>query len=186
MGFLELFFTGVGLSADAFAAALCQGLNMKRLDWKRALLVGLFFGGFQALMPLIGFVLGSSLEQYIRSVDHWIVFLLLAFIGGKMVVETVRGGGEESGPCSRAWLPGLLLLALATSIDALAVGISFAFLQVEILPAVCLIGATTFVLSVGGVALGVRFGTRFQKQAGIAGGVILVLIGLKVLLEHLL
>ena len=172
MGFLELFFTGVGLSADAFAAALCQGLNMKRLDWKRA--------------PLIGFVLGSSLEQYIRSVDHWIVFLLLAFIGGKMIVETVRGGGEESGPCGRAWLPGLLLLALATSIDALAVGISFAFLQVEILPAVCLIGATTFVLSVGGVALGVRFGTRFQKQAGIAGGVILVLIGLKVLLEHLL
>lgn len=186
MGFLELFFTGVGLSADAFAAALCQGLNMKRLDWRRALLVGLFFGGFQALMPLIGFVLGSSLEQYIRSVDHWIVFLLLAFIGGKMIVETVRGAEEGTRPCGRAWLPGLLLLALATSIDALAVGISFAFLQVEILPAVCLIGATTFVLSVGGVALGVRFGTRFQKQAGVAGGVILVMIGLKVLLEHLL
>ena len=186
MGFLELFLTGVGLSADAFAAALCQGLHMKRLDWKRALVVGLFFGGFQALMPLIGYLLGSSLEQYIRSVDHWVVFLLLAFIGGKMIVETVRGGEEASCPCGRAWLTGLLLLALATSIDALAVGLSFAFLRVQILPAVCLIGATTFALSVGGVALGVRFGTRFQKQAGIAGGVILVLIGLKVLLEHLL
>ncbi len=185
MGFWELFLTGVGLSADAFAAALCQGLHMKRLNWPRAALVGLFFGGFQALMPLLGYLLGSQLERYIRSVDHWIVFALLLFIGGKMVVETLRGGEEEACESDRGFVTGLLLLAVATSIDALAVGISFAFLQVSILPAVALIGATTFVLSVLGVGIGSRFGTRFQKQAGIAGGVILMLIGIKILLEHL-
>lgn len=185
MGFWELFLTGVGLSADAFAAALCQGLHMKRLNWPRAALVGLFFGGFQALMPLLGYLLGSQLERYIRSVDHWIVFALLLFIGGKMVVETLRGGEEAACESDRGFVTGLLLLAVATSIDALAVGISFAFLQVSILPAVALIGATTFVLSVLGVGIGSRFGTRFQKQAGIAGGVILMLIGIKILLEHL-
>lgn len=185
MGFWELFLTGVGLSADAFAAALCQGLHMKRLNWPRAALVGLFFGGFQALMPLLGYLLGSQLERYIRSVDHWIVFALLLFIGGKMVVETLRGGEEAACESDRGFVAGLLLLAVATSIDALAVGISFAFLQVTILPAVALIGATTFVLSVLGVGIGSRFGTRFQRQAGIAGGVILMLIGIKILLEHL-
>lgn len=185
MGFWELLLTGVGLSADAFAAALCQGLQMKRLDLPRAALVGLFFGGFQALMPLVGYLLGSQLERYIRSVDHWIVFALLLFIGGKMIVETLRGGEDDCCGNSRAFLPGLLLLAVATSVDALAVGISFAFLQVSILPAVALIGTTTFALSVLGVGIGARFGTRFQKQAGIAGGVILILIGVKILLEHL-
>lgn len=185
MGFWELFLTGVGLSADAFAAALCQGLHMKRLNWARAALVGLFFGGFQALMPLLGYLLGSQLERYIRSVDHWIVFALLLFIGGKMVVETLRGGEEEACKSGRSFVTGLLLLAVATSIDALAVGISFAFLQVTILPAVALIGATTFALSALGVGIGSRFGTRFQRQAGIAGGVILMLIGIKILLEHL-
>ena len=129
MGFWELFLTGVGLSADAFAAALCQGLHMKRLNWARAALVGLFFGGFQALMPLLGYLLGSQLERYIRSVDHWIVFALLLFIGGKMVVETLRGGEEEACESGRSFVTGLLLLAVATSIDALAVGISFAFLR---------------------------------------------------------
>ena len=156
---------------------------MRRLNLPRAALVGLFFGGFQALMPLIGYLLGSQLEQYIAQLDHWIVFALLLFIGGKMIVETLRGE-EETAESGRAWLVSLLLLALATSIDALAVGISFAFLQVSIVPAVLIIGATTFVLSVAGVALGTRFGTRFRKQAGIAGGAILVLIGIKILLEH--
>jgi len=186
MGFLELFLTGVGLSADAFAAALCQGLRMKRIDWGKAALVGLFFGGFQALMPLIGYLLGSRFEAYIRAVDHWIVFALLAFIGGKMLIEALRGEAETCPVETRAWFPSLLLLAVATSIDALAVGISFAFLHVDILPAVALIGVTTFVLSVIGVAIGARFGTRFQKQAGIAGGVILVCIGIKILFEHLI
>jgi len=185
MTFWELFLTGVGLSADAFAAALCQGLHMKRIDWGKALLVGLFFGGFQALMPLIGYLLGSRFEMYIRAVDHWIVFALLAFIGGKMFIEALRGEDEADCGCSRKWLPSLLLLAVATSIDALAVGISFAFLRVDILPAVALIGITTFALSVIGVVVGSRFGTRFQKQAGMAGGVILVCIGIKILLEHL-
>ena len=183
MTFMELLLTGVGLSADAFAAALCEGLHMRRLNLPRAALVGLFFGGFQALMPLIGYLLGRQLEQYIAQLDHWIVFALLLFIGGKMIVETLRGE-EETAESGRAWLVSLLLLALATSIDALAVGISFAFLQVSIVPAVLIIGATTFVLSVAGVALGTRFGTRFRKQAGIAGGAILVLIGIKILLEH--
>lgn len=186
MSFWELLLMGVGLSADAFAVSLCQGLNMRKLDLARAAVVGLFFGGFQALMPALGYLLGSQLEQYIRSIDHWVVFALLAFIGGKMIFETLRGGGDDECKTGRSWLLSMLLLAIATSIDALAVGISFAFLKVSIISAALLIGATTFVLSVAGVAIGSRFGTRFKKQAEIAGGVILILIGVKVLLEHLI
>lgn len=185
MAFWELLLTGVGLSADAFAASLCQGLRMRRLSLGRMAAVGLFFGGFQALMPLLGYLLGSQLEQYITRVDHWIVFALLLFIGGKMIVEALRGEDGADGPEGRAWLLSLLLLAVATSVDALAVGISFAFLQVRIVPAALTIGVETFVLSAVGVELGRRFGTRFGRQAGVAGGVILVLIGTKILLEHL-
>lgn len=184
MGWFELFLTGVGLSMDAFAVAMCKGLSMRKLDPKRALLVGLFFGGFQALMPLIGWLLGKQFESLITNVDHWVVFGLLAFIGGKMIYEALRGDDETS--CTDTFsIRELTVLALATSIDALAVGISFAFLSVQILPAISIIGVTTFVLSLIGVAVGCRFGAKYRTKATLLGGAILVLLGIKILLEHL-
>lgn len=186
MGFFEVLMIGVGLSADAFAAAICKGLGMRRLSMKNMLLVAIFFGGFQALMPLLGYALGKQFAQYIVSVDHWIAFVLLGFIGGKMIAEVVQG--EEEACCGqeeRLDLREIFTLAIATSIDALAVGISFAFLQVDIGSAVLLIGVTTFLLSALGVAIGHRFGARYKDKATLAGGIILVLIGLKILLEHL-
>ena len=185
MGFVELFLIGVGLSMDAFAVSVCKGLNMKTLNRKHALVIGLFFGGFQGIMPLLGWLLGKQFERYITAFDHWIAFVLLAFIGGKMVWEALHEDPEEVCPQPRLDLKELFMLAVATSIDALAVGITFAFLQVNIWGAVSLIAATTFVLSVIGVWVGNRFGSRFQTKAEIAGGVILVLIGLKILQEHL-
>ena len=188
MGFTELFLIGVGLSMDAFAVSVCKGLNMHgTLNWRDTGLLALFFGGFQALMPLAGWALGRGFEQYITSIDHWIAFGLLAFIGGHMLWEVWKGEGEEdeneeAGPLR---LGELTLLAIATSIDALAVGITFAFLGVNIVSAISIIGCTTFVLSGVGVMVGYRFGLRYKKKAEIAGGVILILIGLKILLEHL-
>ena len=182
MGFLELFLIGIGLSMDAFAVAVCKGLGMGRVNKGQTVVIALFFGGFQALMPLIGWGLGRQFERYITSVDHWIAFLLLAYIGGKMVWEALRGEESVSGGFD---LRELLMLAVATSIDALAVGITFAFLKVEILSAVSIIGCTTFLLSLLGVVIGNRFGSRYQQRAEVTGGVILVLIGLKILLEHL-
>ncbi|MCM1024498.1 MAG: manganese efflux pump MntP family protein [Prevotella sp.] len=186
MGFLELFLIGVGLSADAFSVSVCKGLNMRRLNLKHAYVIALFFGVFQAVMPLIGYLLGTGFSEYIERFDHWIAFVLLAFIGGKMVVEAVRKKEDEEEEKTDVLKIGeLFVLAVATSIDALAVGITFAFLKVQILPSVLLIGATTFALSLGGVLLGNRFGARYKTKAEIAGGVILVLIGVKILLEHL-
>ncbi len=187
MSVAELFFIGVGLSMDAFAVAVCKGLAMgERVNRRQALVTALFFGAFQALMPLAGWALGRQFQGYITQLDHWIAFVLLAVIGGKMVWEALRGGEEASEKEAGGLdLKELVLLALATSIDALAVGITFAFLQVDILPSVSLIGATTFCLSLGGVWVGHSFGTRFKSKAEVAGGVILVLIGLKILLEHL-
>ena len=186
MGIVELFLIGVGLSMDAFAVSVCKGLNMKTLNRKHALVIGLFFGGFQGLMPLLGWLLGKQFEGYITAFDHWIAFVLLAFIGGKMVWEALHEDPEETEQGEpKLDLKELLMLAVATSIVALAVGITFAFLQVNIWGAVSLIAATTFVLSLIGVWVGNRFGSRFQTKAEIAGGVILVLIGLKILLEHL-
>ena len=182
MGILELFLIGIGLSMDAFAVAVCKGLGMRRINKGQAVVIALFFGGFQALMPLVGWGLGRQFERYITSVDHWIAFLLLAYIGGKMVWEALRG--EESVSCGFD-LKELLMLAVATSIDALAVGITFAFLKVEIFSAITIIGCTTFILSLLGVVIGNRFGSRYQQRAEITGGVILILIGLKILLEHL-
>ncbi len=186
MGFLELFLIAIGLSADAFSVSVCKGLNMRKLNLKHAYLIALFFGVFQAVMPLIGYLLGTGFSEYIEKFDHWIAFALLAFIGGKMVIEAIRekdGGPEEK---TDALSTGeLTVLAIATSIDALAVGITFAFLKVNILPSVLLIGVTTFALSLGGVLLGNRFGAKYKTKAEVAGGVILVLIGLKILLEHL-
>jgi len=182
MGFLELFLIGVGLSADAFAVAVCKGLSMRKINYRQSVVIALFFGGFQALMPLIGWGLGKQFEEYIVSIDHWIAFALLGYIGGKMIWDAFRE--EESCPVSFD-LKELLIMAIATSIDALAVGITFAFLKVEIFQAITIIGCTTFALSLVGVFIGNRFGSRYKSKATLAGGVILILIGLKILLEHL-
>ncbi|MEY8562936.1 manganese efflux pump MntP family protein [Eggerthellaceae bacterium 3-80] len=187
MGFVELFLIAIGLSMDAFAVSVCKGLCMKRLNVRQALIIGLFFGIFQAGMPLIGWFLGKQFESFITPIDHWIAFALLAFIGAKMLFDAFRED-DEALVCpadGKLDYRELVMLAIATSIDALAVGITFAFLQVSIVPAVCLIGATTFVLSVVGVVLGHRVGARYEKAASIIGGVVLILIGLKILLEHL-
>ena len=183
MSFLELLLVAVGLSMDAFAVAVCRGLEMRRIDYRQALLIAVFFGGFQALMPAVGYLLGAGFEHYISSFDHWIAFALLAFIGGKMIWEAVRGGEEEQP--QELDLKMLLMMAVATSIDALAVGITFAFLRMDILSSALTIGATTFLISFGGVAAGNRFGARYKQKAEIVGGVVLVLIGVKILLEHL-
>lgn len=185
MGFVELFLIGVGLAMDAFAVSVCKGLGMKKLDKKGTFLIALFFGGFQALMPLIGWLLGKQFESYITSIDHWIAFVLLAFIGGKMIYEALSDKEAEVAVTFKIDIKELVMLAVATSIDALAVGITFAFLQVNIWEAVSIIGIVTFVLSAVGVFIGYKFGSKFEKKAEIAGGVILILIGLKILLEHL-
>lgn len=186
--FFTLLLMGAGLSMDAFAVSICKGLSMRKVNKKQSLVIGLFFGGFQALMPFIGWLLGSRFEQYITSIDHWIAFILLGFIGGKMVVEAIREKDEAVEV--RKMDPPLdfkemFILAIATSIDALAVGITFAFLQVPIVEAVSIIGITTFVISVIGVYVGNFFGNRYKKKAELAGGIILILIGVKILLEHL-
>ena len=184
----ELFFIAVGLSMDAFAVSVCKGLSVSRVRMRHRLSVGFYFGGFQALMPLIGYLLGSQFQQMITSVDHWIAFVLLAFIGGKMIAEAVRPEDENveidkmDPPLD---LKEMLVLAVATSIDPLAVGITFAFLNYPIGEAVTIIGLTTFCISIGGVYVGNFFGNRYKKKAEIAGGIILVLIGVKILLEHL-
>ena len=170
-----------------FAAAVCKGLGMSRINWKHAFVIALFFGGFQAGMPIVGWALGTQFASLITPVDHWIAFVLLAFIGGKMLWEafTENEGEDDGKDAEKIDLGEYLILAIATSIDALAVGISFAALSVDIVPAVSLIGVTTFIFSVVGVAVGHSFGARYEKPATIVGGVVLILIGLKILLEHL-
>lgn len=187
VGFVELFLIGVGLSMDAFAVSICKGLGMSRLNMRQAAVISLFFGGFQALMPLIGWALGSQLTDFITPIDHWIAFGLLAFVGGKMLWDAFYEDDEDEGVQTdeKLDLKELLMLAIATSIDALAVGITFAFLQVAIVPSIAIIGLTTFVISFAGVAVGHFFGARFEKPATIVGGVVLILIGVKILLEHL-
>ena len=185
MSFVELLLIAVGLSMDAFAVAVCRGLEMRRIDYRQALLIALFFGGFQALMPAVGCLLGAGFGHYISAFHHWIAFLLLAFIGGKMIWEAARGSEEEPAGAQALEIKTLLLMAIATSIDALAVGITFAFLRMDILPSALTIGLTTFILSLIGVLVGNRFGARYKKKAEITGGVVLVLIGVKILLEHL-
>ena len=233
MGVIELFLIGAGLSMDAFAVAVCKGLGMRRVNWRHALVIALFFGGFQALMPLIGWTVGSLFASSIAAVDHWIAFGLLAFIGGKMLWDAFREGddgvetcacGRDCASCPKYRTPAcehpedapdsaaqsarpaattdaigardaaardaldyreLVMLAVATSIDALAVGVTFAFLGVSIWLAIAVIGITTFVLSFAGVAIGNHFGARFERPATIAGGVVLILLGAKILIEHL-
>ena len=187
MGITGILGIGVGLSMDAFAVALCKGLGMKRVNYRHALVIALFFGMFQALMPVIGWALGTQFERFITPIDHWIAFCLLAFIGGKMLLDAVRNEGcKECGECrERLDLRELLMLAVATSIDALAVGITFAFLHVDIVLSATIIGIITFAISFAGVVVGNRFGARFERPATIVGGAVLVLIGVKILLEHL-
>lgn len=188
MGILELLFIGVGLSMDAFAVALCKGLAMKKPNSRHALVIALYFGGFQALMPFIGWLFGRQFETYIVNFDHWIAFFLLAIIGGKMVFDALHEGDadDQDEACSdRLDLRELLGLAVATSIDALAVGVTFAFLKTNIGAAVSIIGVTTFAISLLGVAIGRRFGAAFKQKAELAGGLVLIGIGLKILIEHL-
>lgn len=188
MGFVEIFLIGVGLSMDAFAVSVCKGLGMHRVNYAHALVIALFFGVFQGLMPVIGWLVGSAFAAYVTAVDHWIAFALLAFVGGKMLWDAFHDEGKEEDDetsMQKLDLRELFMLAIATSIDALAVGISFSFLQIDIAAAALIIGCTTFVLSLVGVVVGNRFGARFEKPSQIAGGIVLIAIGLKILLEHL-
>ena len=183
MTLLNLFLIAVGLSMDAFAVSVCKGLAMEKAPLKKAAVAGAWFGSFQALMPLVGYLLGSRFEKYITRIDHWIAFILLALIGLNMIKEAFSK--EEEKASSTMYFKEMFLLAVATSIDALAVGITFAFLRVDILPAVGLIGITTFLLSIVGVKVGNIFGSRYKSRAELAGGILLVLMGTKILLEHL-
>ena len=183
MNIIDIFLIGVALSMDAFAVSICKGLSVKKVSAKHVLTVGVYFGGFQALMPTLGFLLGYKFESFITSIDHWIAFILLALIGGNMIREAL--GKDDEHENDDFSVKAMLPLAVATSIDALAVGVTFAFLQVDIVPAIAIIGCTTFVISLAGVYVGNVFGARYKSRAELTGGVILVLIGLKILLEHL-
>ena len=180
---IELFLIGVGLSMDAFAVSICKGLGMEKINKKQAFTIGLYFGGFQALMPLIGWFLGIRFQQYITSIDHWIAFVLLGLIGINMVKEALSND-EEQADDSIA-VKEMFMLAVATSIDALAVGITFAFLNVHIVSAASMIGVCTFLISFAGVKIGNIFGTKYKSKAELAGGIILILLGFKILFEHL-
>lgn len=183
MSLWELFVIAVGLSMDAFAVSICKGLSVRRLKPKHVLIAGLYFGGFQALMPLLGYFLGKQFQSLITSADHWIAFILLGLIGFNMIREA-KNGDEENLNDSMG-VKAMLPLAVATSIDALAVGITFAFLQVQIAPAISFIGVTTFLLSAAGVKIGNVFGMKYKAKAELFGGIVLILMGLKILLEHL-
>lgn len=183
MSLIEIFLLAFALSMDAFAVSVCKGLATRRLGVKQMCIVGAWFGGFQALMPSLGYLLGSTFEKYITRFDHWIAFILLALLGANMIREALSGE-EEKVDASYSFKP-MLLMAIATSIDALAAGITLSTLQVNILLAAGLIGCTTFVISAVGVRVGNVFGSRFKRPAEIVGGVILILLGIKILLEHL-
>lgn len=185
MNFLELLLIAVGLSMDAFSVSVCKGLTTKRFSWRMALICGLWFGLFQALMPVIGYYLGVQFQGLIETFDHWIAFGLLFLIGANMIREAVWGKKEEGEDSGALDFKTMLLLAIATSIDALAAGVSFACIQVKIWSSVLIIGITTFLFSVLGVKIGNVFGSKFEKSATIVGGIILIVIGLKILLEHL-
>ncbi len=183
MTFLELLLIAIGLSMDAFSVSICKGLTTKKFSWRMALVCGLWFGLFQALMPIIGYFLGAQFQEMIEAYDHWIAFGLLFLIGANMIREAVWGKEEQQD--GSLGFKTMFLLAIATSIDALAVGVSFACIQVKLWSSVLIIGVTTFLFSVLGVKVGNVFGSKYEKSASIVGGIILILIGLKILLEHL-
>ena len=180
MDLLSLFLIAVGLSMDAFAVSVCKGLATPKYKLKYSMICGAWFGGFQALMPAVGYLLGVNF----KAIDHWIAFVLLALIGFNMIREALKNDDEGADPSFTA--KSMSLLAVATSIDALAIGITFAFLDVNIVAAVLFIGVCTFVISAAGVKIGSAFGTRFKSKAEIAGGAILIILGLRILVEHLL
>ncbi|MDD7402650.1 MAG: manganese efflux pump MntP family protein [Butyribacter sp.] len=186
MGIVELFLIAVGLSMDAFAVSICKGLGMTKFRAGNATVIALFFGGFQALMPLIGWFLGSRFQKYIVNFDHWVAFGLLVFIGVQMIIESRKEEEEVTENGDVLKIKELFLLAIATSIDALAIGITFALLPgTNIWLSILLIGITTFVISFGGVGIGFFFGNKYEKKAQVAGGIILIALGIKILLEHL-
>lgn len=180
MSIWDLFILAVGLSMDAFAVSVCKGLSLGKIKPKHMCIAGAWFGGFQALMPLIGYFLGNFFAEMIEKYDHWVAFVLLAIIGGNMIKESF---GKDEKVDSSMDVKSMLLLAIATSIDALAVGVTFAFLQVQIVPAVSFIGVITFIFSAVGVKIGSLFGTKYKSKAELFGGIVLVLIGIKILLE---
>lgn len=184
MDLVSIVLISIGLAMDAFAVSVCKGLSMKKIDMKKAVIIGLYFGLFQGLMPAIGYLLGVNFSSLVESVDHWIAFVLLGFIGAKMIKEAIS---EEEGCIDDdVSFKTMVVLAVATSIDALAVGITFAFLQSShIILSFVLIGVITFVLSMLGVIIGNKFGSKYEKKAELTGGIILVLLGVKILLEHL-
>ena len=183
MGIIELVVLSIGLAMDAFAVAVCKGLSMSKMKWKNAIIIGLYFGFFQGFMPVIGYLLGVSFQEKISSIDHWIAFVLLGAIGINMLKEALSKDCEKQSDSIK--FKDMIVLAIATSIDALAIGITFAFLNVNIVLAVTLIGIITFVISVMGVKIGNIFGDKYEKKAEFAGGLILILLGAKILLEHL-
>lgn len=183
MGFTELLLISIGLSADAFAVAVCKGLSMKKYDWKKGFIIALYFGIFQAGMPVIGYLLGSTFESFITKIDHWIAFILLCTIGANMIREIFSN--EEKNSNDLVNFKTMLPLAIATSIDALAIGITFSFLKVNIIAAFTTIGLTTFIMSFLGSKIGNKFGDKYEKKAKFIGGLILILMGIKILLEHL-
>ena len=183
MEIFEIIVIGIGLAMDAFAVSICKGLSMKKMNWKSAIIIALYFGVFQAGMPIIGYFLGTAFSGFVESVDHWIAFILLSIIGGNMIKESTDDEVEKRN--DKVDIKTMILLAIATSIDALAVGVTFAFFEVNLLQAIMIIGIITFVLSIIGVKIGNRFGDKFQNKAELTGGIILILIGLKILLEHL-
>lgn len=190
MGIIELIFLSIGLAMDAFAVSICKGLEMPVTNYKRAGIIALFFGAFQAGMPVIGYLLGSRFQKYIESADHWIAFALLALIGGQMVYEAFRkeesSTGIEGNDSDIFSIKQLIILSIATSIDALAVGITFALLEgTNIFLSAGMIGVITFIISFAGVVIGNKFGNKYEKKAQFAGGIILIAIGLKILLEHI-
>lgn len=183
MGLVEIILIAFGLAMDAFAVSVCKGLAMKKMDWKKACIIGLYFGVFQALMPLIGYFLGIGFESKIEKVDHWVAFILLCFIGLSMIKEALKGSEKEAD--DKIDFKTMIVLSIATSIDALAIGITFAFFEVNIIVAASLIGIITLIISAIGVKIGNKFGGKYENKAEILGGVILILLGLKILLEHL-
>ena len=183
MTIFELIVIAVGLSMDAFAVSICKGLSVRLLRPRHNIICGLYFGGFQALMPVLGWLLGRQFEALIKNVDHWIAFVLLALIGANMIREAVKNEEEN---LNDSFSPKTMLpLAVATSIDALAVGVTFAFLDVMIVPAVSIIGVTTFIFSAAGVKIGNVFGAKYKSKAELVGGIVLVAMGIKILIEHL-
>ena len=183
MGIIEIVLIGLSLAMDAFAVSICKGLSMKKMNWKSAIIISLYFGIFQAFMPVVSYFLGSTFESYVTNIDHWIAFILLSLIGGNMIKESFDS--EDKKKNDKIDFKTMIALAIATSIDALAIGITFAFFEVNLLLSISIIGIITFLLSIIGVKIGNKFGDKYQNKAEFVGGLIVVLLGIKILLEHL-